>query len=119
LSRAFATRCTEIATGHGFEVWLTDRDAPTPVISHSIRAHKASGGINITASHNPPEWNGLKFNESNGAPCLPETAKSIEAKAEFASRQLSAGGGKTDPVKVFNPMPRYVAQLRKLVDSPP
>src|SRR5258707_20244 len=81
LSRQFATRCAEIVAGHGFEVWLTDRDAPTPVISHAIRAHKASGGINITASHNPPEWNGLKFNESNGAPCLPETAKAIESFA--------------------------------------
>ena len=55
------------------------RDAPTPIIAHSIRLHRASGGINITASHNPSEWNGLKFNESNGAPCLPETAKAIES----------------------------------------
>src|SRR5579862_9193802 len=81
LSRQFATRCAEIIAGHGFEVWLTDRDTPTPVISHAIRVHKASGGINITASHNPAEWNGLKFNESNGAPCLPETAKAIEGLA--------------------------------------
>ncbi|HUJ72346.1 MAG TPA: phosphoglucomutase/phosphomannomutase family protein [Verrucomicrobiae bacterium] len=116
LSRAYATRCAEIAAGHGFEVWLTDRDTPTPVISHSIRAHKASGGINITASHNPPEWNGLKFNESNGAPCLPETAKSIENKAEIISRQPSAVRRNTEAVKIFNPMPRYVAQLHKLVD---
>ncbi len=116
LSRAFATRCAEIAAGYGFEVWLTDRDAPTPVISHSIRAHRACGSINITASHNPPEWNGLKFNESNGAPCLPETAQAIEAKAEILSHQPSAVARETKRVKVFDPMPSYVAQLRKLVD---
>src|SRR6266478_5707627 len=81
LSRTFATRCAEIVARYGFEVRLTDRDAPTPVIAHSIRALKASGGINITASHNPAKWNGLKFNESNGAPCLPETAKAIEVRA--------------------------------------
>ncbi len=116
LSRLLATRCAVIVAGHGFEVWLTDRDTPTPVISHSIRAHKASGGINITASHNPPEWNGLKFNESNGAPCLPETAKSIEARAELVSCQPLAISREKGAVKVFDPMPRYVTQLRRLVD---
>ena len=75
LSREFATRCAEIVTRCGFEVMLTDRNAPTPVISHSIRVHKAAGGINITASHHPPQCNGLKFNEANWAPCSPETAK--------------------------------------------
>ena len=119
LSREFAARCAEIVAGYGFQAWLTDRDAPTPVISHSIRLHRASGGINITASHNPPEWNGLKFNESNGAPCLPETAKGIEKIAE----ELASGARAADTVrktgtrtKVFDPRPKYVAQLRKLVD---
>ncbi|HVM59728.1 MAG TPA: phosphoglucomutase/phosphomannomutase family protein [Verrucomicrobiae bacterium] len=114
LSREFATRCAEIVAGYGFEAWLTDRDTPTPVISHSIRIHRASGGINITASHNPPEWNGLKFNESNGAPCLPETAKGIEKKAEQGD--CSRPEGRSRAIKVFDPMPRYVAQLRQLID---
>jgi phosphoglucomutase len=114
LSREFATRCAEIVAGYGFEAWLTDRDTPTPVISHSIRLHKAAGGINITASHNPPEWNGLKFNEANGAPASPETAKGIERKAEALERgALSATRGAP---KIFNPMPAYFTQLRKLVD---
>ncbi len=117
LSREFATRCAEIIAGYDLKTHLTDRDAPTPVISHAIRIHQASGGINITASHNPAEWNGLKFNEANGAPCLPETAKGIERIAG----ELEAGGGsrsgvRSRDVKVFNPMPQYVAQLRKIVD---
>lgn len=115
-SRAFATRSAEIIAGYGFDILLTDRDAPTPVISHSIRVHKASGGINITASHNPPEWNGLKFNESNGAPCLPETAKAIEAKTEMPSSRPLCVRREAKGVKVFDPMPGYIAQLRKLVD---
>lgn len=116
LSREFATRCAEIVAGYGFEAWLTDRDTPTPVISHSIRLHKAAGGINITASHNPPEWNGLKFNEANGAPASPETAKGIERKAEELSSQLSALSSQRGKPVIFNPMPEYFAQLRKLVD---
>jgi phosphomannomutase len=116
LSRAFATRCAEIATGYGFEVWLTDRDAPTPVIAHSIRLHRASGGINITASHNPSEWNGLKFNESNGAPCTPETAKAIEGRANALGDQPLPAGHQAKAIKLFNPQPGYFAQLRKLID---
>ena len=116
LSRKFATCCAEIIAGYGVAVWLTDRDTPTPVIAHSIRAHKACGGINITASHNPAEWNGLKFNESNGAPCLPETANAIEGKAELLSHQAPMIRHEAKGVKVFNPMPQYVAQLRKLID---
>ena len=114
LSRQFATRCAEIIAGYGFEVLLTDRDAPTPVISHSIRLHKASGGINITASHNPPEWNGLKFNDAKGAPAPPEICRGIEAKAAvLEGTALPAGRG---TFTLFNPMPDYFAQLRKLVD---
>lgn len=116
LSRQFAERCAQIVAGYGFEAWLTDRDAPTPVISHSIRLYKASGGINITASHNPPEYNGLKFNEANGAPASPETCRGIEAAVEVG-RVTSRGAASSDPAyKTFNPMPGYVTQLRKLVD---
>jgi alpha-D-glucose phosphate-specific phosphoglucomutase len=114
LSREFAMRCAEILAGHGFEAWLTDRDAPTPVISHSIRLHKAAGGINITASHNPPEWNGLKFNEANGAPASPETCRGIEQQAQQIEQSTLKVG--RSAFQVFNPMPAYFAQLRKLVD---
>jgi len=118
LSREFAMRCAEIVAGYGFEAWLTNRDAPTPVISHMIRIHKASGGINITASHNPPEYNGLKFNGADGGPAVPDVTKGIEAKVEMLSRQPSAISyqpGKPK-VKVFDPRPEYFAQLQKLVD---
>ena len=111
LSREFATRCAEIVAGYGFEAWLTDRDTPTPVIAHAIRLHKASGGINITASHNPPEYNGLKFNEANGAPASPEICRAIEAKTDKLGVLPGRGC-----VQAFNPMPEYLAQLRKLVD---
>jgi len=113
LSRPFAERCAQIVAGYGFAAWLTDRDAPTPVIAHSIRLHRAAGGINITASHNPPEYNGLKFNEANGAPASPETCRGIEAAVGDTQFPAPVTPG---AVKIFNPMPAYVAQLRKLVD---
>lgn len=119
LSREFATRCAEIVAGYGFEAWLTNRDTPTPVIAHAIRTHKAAGGINVTASHNPPEWNGIKFNGANGAPSSPELAKQIEVKAAaLENTKLDAAIIKCGrmKVKIFDPMPDYVTQLRKLVD---
>ena len=119
LSRAFATRCAEITASYGFEAWLTDRDAPTPVISHAIRRHHAAGGINITASHNPPEYNGLKFNSADGAPCAPEVARAIEAQAEALEQQAPpapAAGLKAGRVKSFDPRPEYFTQIGKLID---
>ena len=58
---------------------LCSRDAPTPVIAHTIRARKAIGGINMTASHNPAEYQGLKFSTSNGAAAPPEVTRKIES----------------------------------------
>ncbi len=121
LGRTFAERCARILSAYGYEAWLTDRDAPTPVISHSIRAHRAAGGINITASHNPPEWNGLKFNEANGAPANPETCREIETiAAQIQSGSLSRPEDRSQngvaKIARFNPMPEYFAQLRKLID---
>jgi len=49
----FAAAAAEVMAGNGFRVWLTDTATPTPVISYSITEHRAAGGINITASHNP------------------------------------------------------------------
>ncbi len=117
MSRAFATRCAEIIGGYGFQAWLTDRDTPTPVIAHAIRTHRASGGINITASHNPPEWNGLKFNGADGGPAVPEVTRGIEAAAAELEGKLGELRRKpAGEYRVFNPMPDYVAQVRKLVD---
>jgi len=118
LGREFATRCAEIISAHGFEAWLTNRDAPTPVIAHAVRVHGAAGGINITASHNPPEWNGLKFNEANGAPSPPDIATEIEKIAgEIEAGNRSRFENRShNELKVFNPTPEYFAQLRKLVD---
>ena len=53
--------------------------APTPAIAYAVRQIKTSGAINFTASHNPPEYNGIKFSTHDGAPALPEVTKQIEA----------------------------------------
>src|SRR5437667_3959538 len=78
LGREFSLAAAEVLAASGLSLLLCNRDAPTPVIAHTIRARKAAGGINMTASHNPAEYQGLKFSTSNGAPAQPEVTKEIE-----------------------------------------
>jgi phosphoglucomutase len=98
---------------------LCNRDTPTPVIAHTIRAKKALGGINMTASHNPAEYQGLKFSTGNGAPATPDVTKKIEANiAKLQAEDWTFKGAVigTFECKTFDPQPDYFKQLRKLVD---
>ena len=79
LGREFSLAAAEVLAANGLEPLLCNRDTPTPVIAHNIRHRKAIGGINLTASHNPAEYQGLKFSTSNGAPATPEVTGQIEA----------------------------------------
>ena len=104
---------------NGLEPLLCDRDTPTPVIAHTIRHRKAIGGINMTASHNPPEYQGLKFSTSNGAPATPEVTNQIEANiARLQTQGWSFKGAVigTYECKTFDPKPAYFQQLHKLID---
>src|SRR5215469_10581128 len=120
LGREFSLAAAEVLARNGFTPLLCQRDAPTPVISHTIRARKALGGINMTASHNPAEYQGLKFSTSNGAPATPEVTKQIEANiAQLQSANWSFQNPAvigTYKCRTFDPQPDYFKQLRKLVN---
>src|SRR6266496_3916412 len=77
LGREFSLAAAEVLAANGLIPLLCNRDAPTPVIAHTIRNRKAIGGINMTASHNPAEYQGLKFSTHNGAPATPEVTEQI------------------------------------------
>src|SRR3984885_7536416 len=81
LGRDFSLAAAEVLAANSIEPLLCDRPTPTPVISHTIRHRKAIGGINMTASHNPAEYQGLKFSTYNGAAAPPEVTKQIEANS--------------------------------------
>ena len=78
-SPGFADSLAEVLSGNGFDVVLPERDCPTPVAAYNIVDRGASGALMLTASHNPPEYNGVKFIPSDGAPALPEVTERIEA----------------------------------------
>ena len=78
LSREFAERVAEIAAGNNIRVWLTDNYAPTPAVSWAVFEKKAGAGVMITASHNPPLYNGFKIKEGFGGSARPATTKTLE-----------------------------------------
>jgi alpha-D-glucose phosphate-specific phosphoglucomutase len=119
LGREFSLAAAEVLTAGGLIPLLCKRDAPTPVIAHTIRNRKAVGGINMTASHNPAEYQGLKFSTSNGAPATPEVTKQIEANIARLQAQnwsFKAAVVGTFQCKSIDPQPSYFKQLRRLID---
>src|SRR6056297_287769 len=83
----FSQRVAQVLTGNGISVLLCDRPTPTPVISYLITERNLDGGINLTASHNPYNYCGLKFNPENGGPAMPEITEYIEKKAFELSQE--------------------------------
>ena len=79
-SEGFAESLAEVLAGNGFDVVLPERDRPTPLVAWTIVDRDLSGALMVTASHNPPEYNGVKFIPDDGAPALPEVTEKIEAR---------------------------------------
>ncbi|MEY7849238.1 phosphoglucomutase/phosphomannomutase family protein [Natrarchaeobius sp. A-rgal3] len=76
-SRGFAEELARVLCTNGFDVLLPERDRPTPLVAHAIVERDLAGGLAVTASHNPPEYNGVKFIPADGAPALPEVTDAI------------------------------------------
>lgn len=82
LSERFASAVAEVMAGNGICSWLPSGAVPTPVTAFAIRHLQTGGGVMITASHNPPEYNGIKFIPDYAGPALPEITGEIEKKIQ-------------------------------------
>jgi phosphoglucomutase len=120
-SEAFAAAAAEVMAGNGITSYFPDRDCPTPVVSFAIRAGKHAGGITITASHNPPEYNGIKFSPATGGPAPAPVTNAIEVLIGA----LEPTAVKTMPLALareqglvldLDPRPAYLQHLKTLVD---
>ncbi|MGI8786213.1 MAG: phosphoglucomutase/phosphomannomutase family protein [Pyrinomonadaceae bacterium] len=105
----FSQIAADIAKNKGFRILLCENPTPTPTISHAIRSEKAVGGINFTASHNPPEYQGIKFSTADGAPALPEITKRIEEIITNTPQIKDVGGG---TIEKYNARPGYLDDLK-------
>jgi len=95
--------------------------APTPVVSYSIINRKAGGGVVITASHNPPQWNGFKYKPDYGGSASPEIVEALETEIDEAQRHeipmLSLPEARERGLlDEIDPAPPYLAHLARLVD---
>ena len=79
LGESFVDEAASVLAGAGIAPIVIPHAAPTPAIAYAVRQIKTHGAINFTASHNPPEYNGIKYSTPDGAPALPEVTKQIEA----------------------------------------
>ena len=115
LGESFVAEAARVLAGAGVTPIVIPEAAPTPAIAYAVRELKTSGAINFTASHNPPEYNGIKFSTHDGAPALPEVTKQIEAAIAGITDHYSIprGQGSFDTADV---KPAFLKRLAELVD---
>ena len=122
LGEKFAKVAAEVFAGHGMSVLLCDRETPTPTLSYHVLQQNLAGGLNISASHNPPEYNGIKFTPEWGGSALPETTRAIEQRlvhllhGEHVKWLPWEKAQRTQMVQLFDPCPDYLAALGKHID---
>ena len=123
MSLDFARRVAEIAAGNGIRVRLTDSYAPTPAVSWAVRESGAGAGVMITASHNPPEYNGFKLEEAFGGSARPSTTKILEEIVAFnvangrrvVDRPFEEASRK-GMIELFDPCEGYFRQIGRYVN---
>ena len=113
-SRKFAGVVAEVLAGAGIPVSLAEGVTPTPALSFAVRERGAAGGVMITSSHNPAEWNGVKYKASYGGSGKPSIIAAIETYLD-KPLAVAAAPAKVDEVD-FNPP--YIVAIEKFVDLP-
>ena len=123
LGETFCSMAAEILAGHGIVPLIVAEPAPTPAFAHAVIQNKADGVINFTASHNPPEYNGIKFSTPDGCPALPEVTKKIEAEivagdSAATGKVPSAAPPEDGPIAhaTLDPRPAYLKRLGEIID---
>ena len=129
LGETLCTMAADILASYRITPLVIAEPAPTPAISYAVIQSKADGAINFTASHNPPEYNGIKFSTPDGAPALPEVTKAVEAgiaaydanpkslhtEAKSQSQRQSINSQSINSQSI-DPRRMYLSRLREIVD---
>jgi phosphomannomutase len=111
-SRSFARTVAEVLSRAGISVLISNCVTPTPALSYAVRQRSAAGGVMITSSHNPAEWNGLKFKASYGGSGKPSIIASIES-------YLARSAPEADQPAIIEEvdfLPGYLGALERFVD---
>jgi phosphoglucomutase len=115
-SPEFARTAAGVLRKNGCAIVFCPEPTPTPVLAHAIIHNKLDGGVNITASHNPAEYNGLKFSGPDGGPALPDITKDIEKRAAaLPDEEESHFQDIADDFERIDSRAPYFAQLKKMI----
>ncbi len=119
----FAREVARVLAANGRSVLLLDGPAPTQVSSWTVVARGAAGGVVVTASHNPPEFNGLKYKPDYGGSASPQVVGELEvlsarAQAEGVRSMPFAEALAQGAVRLVDPLPEYTAQIGRMIDLP-
>lgn len=123
LAEDFAQAVAEVLTGNGIKVLITQKPTPTPVVAYAVKENNCAGAVMLTASHNPPEYNGIKFIPDYAGPALPHITKLIEEKL---AQVIAKEEIKTLPIEnalnqglvsYIDPKESYLKHLNELVDT--
>jgi phosphoglucomutase len=118
-SEDFGREAARVLTSQGIRVSLCSRAVPTPAVALTIMKQKLDGAINITASHNPGEYSGIKFSGSDGAPALPNVTGAIESEIESLQKsgwEFDTGSANESLITMVDIGPAYLADLATKVD---
>lgn len=121
-SDLFAQMAAEVVSAFGIKVYLVDKPTPTPVITYAILDKQSEGAINITASHNPPTWNGFKVRADYAGAIAPDGLKMIEARIPEPGKEKRGDyeqALKSGLIEIFDPDPAYLKKIATLVDIEP
>ncbi len=117
LADRFAAEAAVLFVRHGFRAQVSVRPVPTPVLAFEIRRTGAVGAVNFTASHNPPQYLGIKFSTSDGAPALPEVTRRIEREIAAGAKEPAPAADEAGRVERFDPVEAYLDDLCRKVDA--
>lgn len=116
-SGEIAASVAETISATGTPVWLASKPCPTPAVSLLVRQRCAAGGIVVTASHNPYQWNGLKYKASYGSSALPSIVRRIEDElAAVLASDAAPLPPRRDLMQPLDPVAPYLEAIEKLVD---
>jgi len=113
-SRGFAEELARVLAANGRDVTISDRDCPTPVLAWTVSSGSFAGGLVVTASHNPPEYNGVKFVPADGTPALPEVTDRIEGSLAPPNTVAEREYGAVEERDLIEP---YLDHLSTFVDD--
>jgi len=118
LGETFVSMAADILASQGITPLVVADPAPTPALAHAVITNRADGVINFTASHNPPEYNGIKFSTPDGCPALPDVTRKIES--EIVKGDTSATSEMVIPQPVskqsLDPRTAYLKRLGEIVN---